>query len=250
MARYMHVSPPHSIHPVACCLSVSLSLSLCLSMFYHRARGYPGFLGAAAQADPISLGAAVQGGVNPLVFSLARDGLSFPLLEAIALAVDGPLLPASGDIARFVCLGVFGMFGNQFCYILGLVYIDAGLASVINLLTPVCAWMFATAIGLDRFSWPQAGGVVCAVGGAMIFVGLLDPSTYGGGAASPGDGGSASGSAAGGPGNGGGGGSDSSFADTLKGSLAVFGSCVTMSICEHCRTDATRRVGCMTVSVC
>jgi drug/metabolite transporter (DMT)-like permease len=219
-------------------------------MFYHRARGYPGFLGAAAQADPISLGAAVQGGVNPLVFSLARDGLSFPLLEAIALAVDGPLLPASGDIARFVCLGVFGMFGNQFCYILGLVYIDAGLASVINLLTPVCAWMFATAIGLDRFSWPQAGGVVCAVGGAMIFVGLLDPSTYGGGAASPGGGGSASGSAAGGPGNGGGGGSDSSFADTLKGSLAVFGSCVTMSICEHCRTDATRRVGCMTVSVC
>ena len=43
-------------------------------MFYHRARGYPGFLGAAAQADPIFLGAAVQGGVNPLVFSLARLG--------------------------------------------------------------------------------------------------------------------------------------------------------------------------------
>ena len=94
-----------------------------------------------------------KGGVNPLVFSLFRDALSFPLLESIALAVDGALLPARGDIGRFMCLGIFGMFGNQFCYILGLVYIDAGLASVINLLTPVCAWCFATTIGLDRFSW-------------------------------------------------------------------------------------------------
>ena len=145
-----------------------------------------------------------KGGVNPLVFSLFRDGLSFPILELIALvtlpvpphptppaaccactafcitpahkrhhallsrgglwqAVDGFQLPARGDVGRFVCLGIFGMFGNQFCYILGLVYIDAGLASVINLLTPVCAWCFATAIGLDRFSWLQAAGVCCAV---------------------------------------------------------------------------------------
>jgi drug/metabolite transporter (DMT)-like permease len=165
-----------------------------------------------------------KGGVNPLVFSLFRDALSFPLLEAIALAVDGALLPARGDVGRFFCLGVFGMFGNQFCYILGLVYIDAGLASVINLLTPVCVWCFATSIGLDRFSWPQAAGVVCAVGGAMIFVGLLEL----GDAAAPGahDDGSSSG-----------GGlvpdsssSSSSMADKLKGSLAVFGSCVTMSV--------------------
>ena len=77
--------------------------------------------------------------------------------------MDGFQLPARGDVGRFVCLGIFGMFGNQFCYILGLVYIDAGLASVINLLTPVCAWCFATAIGLDRFSWLQAAGVCCAV---------------------------------------------------------------------------------------
>ena len=62
-----------------------------------------------------------KGGVNPLVFSLLRDALSFPLLEAIALAVDGPRLPARGDVGRFVFLGLFGMFGNQFCYILGLV---------------------------------------------------------------------------------------------------------------------------------
>lgn len=45
---------------------------------------------------------------QPLVFSLFRDGLSFPLLEIIALAVDGFRLPARGDVARFFCLGIFG----------------------------------------------------------------------------------------------------------------------------------------------
>tara|TARA_B110000208_G_scaffold183180_1_gene235625 strand:- start:140 stop:1528 length:1389 start_codon:yes stop_codon:yes gene_type:complete len=113
-------------------------------------------------------------GVNPLIFSLVRDALSIPVLGLIALILDGFLLPARSDLFRFVLLGVFGMFANQFCYILGLVYIDAGLASVINLLTPVCAWCFATTIGLDRFSWYQAAGLVIAVIGAMIFVGVLD----------------------------------------------------------------------------
>lgn len=159
-----------------------------------------------------------KGGVNPLVFSLLRDALSFPLLEAIALVVDGPQLPAKSDVGRFVLLGLFGMFGNQFCYILGLVYIDAGLASVINLLTPVCAWLFATAIGLDRFSWLQAAGVLCAVGGAMIFVGLFDLHSHAGPPTD--DSGSGTNHA-----NSGG-----EFLDTVKGTVAVFGSCVTMSI--------------------
>eukprot|EP01051_Picozoa_sp_SAG22_P023557 SAG22_NODE_6130_length_895_cov_1.040201_1_plen_221_part_10 len=147
-----------------------------------------------------------KGGVNPLVFSLFRDALSFPLLEAIAIGVDGFRLPAAGDVGRFFCLGVFGMFGNQFFYILGLVYIDAGLASVLNLLTPVFSFVFATAIGLDRFSWPQAAGVMVAVFGAMVFIGLFDPATY---SKHHADGGGSGGSGSGadlGAGGGGGGG--------------------------------------------
>ena len=48
--------------------------------------------------------------------------------------------PKRQHVLRFLFMGIFGMFGNQFCYILGLVYIDAGLASVVNLMTPICAW--------------------------------------------------------------------------------------------------------------
>ena len=160
-----------------------------------------------------------KGGVNPLVFSLLRDSLSFPLLEAIALMVDGALMPARGDVPRFIALGVFGMFGNQFCYILGLVYIDAGLASVINLLTPVCAWCFATVIGLDAYSPWQALGMLVAVAGAMVFVGVLELKQ------DAADGSGSSSSAAGHVG-----GSGVSAADKIKGSVAVFGSCVTMAI--------------------
>lgn len=142
--------------------------------------------------------------VNPLIFSLCRDGITLPVLLALAVAFEGPRVPDRRDVGRFLCLGLTGMFLNQFAYILGLLYINAGLASIVNLLTPVISWSLATAVGLEKFSGRQAGGVLLAVAGAMVCVGLLEPATYSRG--------------------GGGGG------DKVRGSLCVLGSCVTYSL--------------------
>jgi len=185
-------------------------------------------IASAAYGVVTKVAVAGASSVNPLVFSLVRDALSIPVLGLIALIIDGFMLPARRDLMRFALLGVFGMFANQFCYILGLVYIDAGLASVINLLTPVCAWCFATTIGLDRFSWFQAAGLVVAVIGAMIFVGVLDlPNNGGTSSTTPTP-----------PSNASlwledsvnGNGVAASVSDLIKGSLSVLGSCLAYSL--------------------
>lgn len=67
----------------------------------------------------LALGGKTEG-VNPLIFSFLRDGLAFPILLAMAWIVDGVRAPALADFPRFLMLGLTGMFGNQFLFILGL----------------------------------------------------------------------------------------------------------------------------------
>eukprot|EP00854_Cymbomonas_tetramitiformis_P012576 gene12576-14860_t len=76
--------------------------------------------------------AVKKGGADPLVFSLYRDLAAYPLLQLGALAIDGPIKPKVRDLCRLSLLGLTGMFGNQYSYILGLTLLDATVATVIN----------------------------------------------------------------------------------------------------------------------
>lgn len=62
----------------------------------------------------------MQGGVDPLIFSFLRDALAFPILLLMAWFMEGMRMPKAGDVPRFILLGLTGMFGNQFLFILGL----------------------------------------------------------------------------------------------------------------------------------
>ena len=53
-------------------------------------------------------------GLDPLVFSLLRDAFAWPLLQTAALCSDGPRRPAWRDVPRLACLGLSGMFANQY----------------------------------------------------------------------------------------------------------------------------------------
>ena len=55
-----------------------------------------------------------SGGANPLVLSLIRDSLAYPILQGWAVPVDGFHLPQREDVHRIALLGLTGMFGNQF----------------------------------------------------------------------------------------------------------------------------------------
>ena len=113
-----------------------------------------------------------KGKVDALVFSLYRDTMAYPLLQAGAVPVDGRLWPDREDIWKLFFLGLTGMFGNQFFYIMGLKYLDTAIAAVLNLAQAIFAAFIANAVGQETLGWENIVGVFLAVGGAAI---LLEP---------------------------------------------------------------------------
>lgn len=107
---------------------------------------------------------------DPLCFSLLRDVLAFPILEAGALCVDGVRLPTRRDLPLLALLGLLGMFGNQFLFIYGLSdkSVSATLAAVTSQTQPVFGALFAIAARQVKASWLLALGVLLAFGGSAV----------------------------------------------------------------------------------
>ena len=105
-----------------------------------------------------------------LCFSLFRDVLAFPLLQAGALCVDGARLPTRRDVPTMALLGLLGMFGNQFLFIYGLSdkSVSATLASVVSQTQPVFGALLAVMARQATASWMLALGVLLAFGGSAV----------------------------------------------------------------------------------
>jgi drug/metabolite transporter (DMT)-like permease len=80
--------------------------------------------------------------------------------------------PDKKDLPRIALLGLTGMFGNQFFFILGLSWTNSTIASAVNQFQPIAASMMAIVIGLERFLWLKLLGVVVCVSGALLMIGL------------------------------------------------------------------------------
>jgi drug/metabolite transporter (DMT)-like permease len=113
-----------------------------------------------------------KGKVDPLVFSLYRDAMAFPILFVLGLSYDGWIFPEKKDIWKIAVLGLCGMFGNQYFFIMGLKFIASDIASVLSLGQAIFASAIAVAVGQEAFSFHKVGGVVLCVGGAVV---LLSP---------------------------------------------------------------------------
>jgi len=117
--------------------------------------------------------AVSKGGANPLVFSLYRDAFAYPILQLWAIPAEGWLLPERGDVWRMAVLGLTGMFGNQFLYILGLDLTSATIASIMNQAQPMIATAMAISLGMERLHCGKIAGFGLAALGAGVMVGLL-----------------------------------------------------------------------------
>ena len=80
--------------------------------------------------------------------------------------------PDKKDLPRIAILGLTGMFGNQFFFILGLDWTNSTIASAVNQFQPIAASCMAIIIGLERFIWLKLLGVVVCVVGALLMIGL------------------------------------------------------------------------------
>lgn len=85
--------------------------------------------------------------------------------------------PRCRDIPRFIGLGLFGMFGNQFCYIMALEYISSDVAAILNLsqiviVAILAASPIAVLLGAEqeKASWAIFLGIFLAISGALVML--------------------------------------------------------------------------------
>ena len=120
------------------------------------------------------LGVGTKG--NPLIFCMARDVCSFPVLFILALISDGWLgIPKWKECLVFVGLGLIGVFLGQVLYLLSFIFIGANVTTIFQQLIPI--WTtFLTIItcteklpSIKAFStWLKLMGLMFAVLGAIV----------------------------------------------------------------------------------
>jgi len=118
---------------------------------------------------------AQGGNINPLIFSMYRDTLCFPLIFVAACIVEGFQRPKWKHIPVFALLG-FLMFTGQLCFILGLYYTSAPNASIFQQTIPCITALFSVILRLESVhyksitSWAKFLGIFCAAGGSALMI--------------------------------------------------------------------------------
>lgn len=117
--------------------------------------------------------------VNPLIFSFYRDAIAYPVLQTLCLVYDGRVALAWRDVPRVAFLGLTGMFGNQFLFVMGLDLTNADFAVIMQQVTPVITCVVAISVGMERLSLGKAAGILLCVGGALGMVGVANLTSSG-----------------------------------------------------------------------
>ena len=109
-----------------------------------------------------------KGGADPLIFSLYRDMCAYPILQVAAWIFNGFRFPRTRDIPLIALLGLTGMFGNQYLFILGLQLTSATFASVTSQMQTIFATLLSLIAGQIQLSVTLVVGVVAAFSGSLI----------------------------------------------------------------------------------
>ena len=120
-------------------------------------------------------------GISFLLMELAIPSFaSFTLvLCRVGLASVGMLIllrhnsPFRMLVQRWRAYAVVGFFGSAFpflCFSWGQRYIESGLASILNALTPLCVLLLALLIGREQFNLMRALGLLLGFAGVAVLV--------------------------------------------------------------------------------
>jgi drug/metabolite transporter (DMT)-like permease len=118
---------------------------------------------------------AARNNANPLIFSFYRDVLCFPVLFVCALAAERKILiPRCRILVVLMVLGLFGMFGNQLFFILGVYLAGPDIASAFQPIIPVWTAILAALTCIEKIphpvyvhGWAKFIGIILAAGGAV-----------------------------------------------------------------------------------
>eukprot|EP00899_Mesostigma_viride_P003757 jgi/Mesvir1/13382/Mv15052-RA.3 len=116
-------------------------------------------------------------GVDASVLSAMRDTLAFPVLLGAGWFLEGYRVPTARESMAIALLALFGIFGNQIFFILGLYQTNATLASLIQQTIPVLTAGVAILTGqeptptfADASGWLRIGGMATAAAGAATII--------------------------------------------------------------------------------
>ncbi len=107
----------------------------------------------------------------PLAVAAIRTLAATPVLFLIGWRIT-PKIPPLRDLCRLALLGLLGACLNQLLYITGLNYTTATNAAILMPSIPVFAALMAAFMGIERLTVKRWTGVVLAVLGALVMLGI------------------------------------------------------------------------------
>ena len=110
---------------------------------------------------------AMKGGADPFIFALYRELTASVLMFLVVALSDLPIKIEKVDYVRFFLLGVCS-FVNVVGAMLSLNYISATRFAIFQPSIPCIATVISILVGLEKFTFIKAGGILLAVGGAIL----------------------------------------------------------------------------------
>ena len=131
-------------------------------------------MGRAVFTHRVHVGGQYLGAIDPLILAQSRTTISLLILAPILLAVRRSLLRVQGKhVAQFFVLGILGLAASNYFYYLAIQKTTVATAIVLQYVAPVWVLLYMVARRLQHATTQRILGVVMAVLGCAIAVGLI-----------------------------------------------------------------------------
>jgi drug/metabolite transporter (DMT)-like permease len=131
-------------------------------------------MGRAVFTGRITVAGHLIGKIDPVMIAQGRTTISLLILVPILLLRNRAALNIDGrHLVRFLWLGVLGLAASNYFYYLAIERTTVATAIVLQYVAPVWVLLYMVSRKLQRPTWQRVLGVVLAVTGCALAVGLL-----------------------------------------------------------------------------
>jgi drug/metabolite transporter, DME family len=114
--------------------------------------------------------------LGPVILAQTRTTFSVLLLLPIlrALGKRAPAAMTRRDVFAAIIVGIVGIAGSNYFYYFAIQQTTVATAIILQYTAPIMVLVYMVARGLQRTTWPRVGGVLMAVAGAALAIGVFE----------------------------------------------------------------------------